>query len=120
MHGCINASQHSKHVMFKTELVVVALCSTVSPGDQSRKRQVRSEALRFVSLLYHPQSQNHLQKSSTRLNLKLNMDKSAKSWSQMMISSKCMKQTKKKNTHTQGYSLQAGVSEQPVSRQLIE
>lgn len=27
--------------MFKTELVVVALCSTVSPGDQSRGATLR-------------------------------------------------------------------------------
>lgn len=80
------------------------LRSAVSPGDQSRKSG-RSDPRRcafgrppLVSLLYRPQSQDHLQKSSARLNLKLNMDKRARSRSQMMISSKCTKQTR--DTHT--------------------
>lgn len=52
-------------------------------------------------------ARDHLQKSSARLNLKLNMDKRARSRSQMMISSKCTKQTK--DTHTR--LLSSGSSE---------
>lgn len=108
-----NASQHSERVMFKHNSL--SLCCAAPSVQVTRAEkaagQIRGGALsvglRSCLCCIVRRARDHLQKSSARLNLKLNMDKRARSRSQMMISSKCTKQTK--DTHTR--LLSSGSSE---------